>query len=81
VQAVLVLDKREIPLLTWDFSNLEPNKNQRGPRIQFALPSSQSDRFELHLRVAGNPEWNSVYTLAFKPKVGKKEFHGDRLNF
>jgi beta-mannosidase len=81
MQAVLLLDGREIPLLTWDFSALEANRNQSGPRIQFMLPNCRSDRFELHLRVAAQPRWNSSYSLAFKPKVAAKAFHGDRLNF
>ena len=81
MQAILVVDNREIPLLTWRFSDLKPNANQRGPKVQFELPACQSDRFELHLRVDGKPEWDSVYTLAFKAKVAKQEFHGDRLNF
>lgn len=81
MQAFLLVDRREIPLLTWDFSALQPNANQKGPKIQFVLPGGQIDRFELHLRVVGQMEWDSSYTLALQPKIVKKEFQGDQLNF
>ncbi len=81
LQAILKLDGHEIPLLTWDFTELKLNQNQRGPRVQLVLPLTQGDRFELHLRIQDRPEWNSIYTLALHQSEQKTELHGDRLNF
>ena len=50
-------------LLEWTSETLPPNRNQRGPRVGFALPSLVGDRFTLSLEVDGRPEWNSSYVL------------------
>jgi beta-mannosidase len=81
IEAVLLINDCETTILTWQSGEIETNKNLRGPKVQIALPEAQGQTFELHLRCAEHPDWNSVYTLCFKPRVAKKEFHGDRLNF
>jgi beta-mannosidase len=61
MNALLRVNNREIPLLTWDFSAAEANTNLSGPTARCILPEGNFERFELHLRVEGHPEWDSVY--------------------
>jgi beta-mannosidase len=52
-------------LLTWEYPEIAPNQNLRGPIIGFQLPELAGDRFELRLVVAGHVDLNTTYTLAF----------------
>jgi beta-mannosidase len=59
-------DGGETRLLTWEFSELPPNTNQRGPRVQVRLPAFDGGggaRFQLLLRCRENPALDSAYTL------------------
>ena len=57
----------ETVLLTWEFPGLKENTNLAGPTVRFKLPEWETDRFQILLEVDGKPEYNSEYTLAYKP--------------
>ena len=56
----------EIPLLTWDFPELSPNRHLRGPRAQITLPHFNTKLMQLVLRVVGRPELDSTYRLVYR---------------
>jgi len=53
LEAVLVLDGREVSLMTWDYPAAAGNTNITGPQLWFELPRLISQRFELVLRAPG----------------------------
>lgn len=64
VRAELVLDEGQpIPLGKWDFTALEPNRNQQGPALSMPLPEVPFRKLTLRLRVPSKPEWDSYYDL------------------
>jgi beta-mannosidase len=63
MEAVLIADGRETVLLRWEFPAAAENINIPGPQLRVELPQMQNRRFELALRVAGKPEWDSVYSF------------------
>lgn len=68
MRACLRLGERTYELLTWDFPELPPNGNAPGPTVRFRLPGAPSaERMVLLLSVDGQPEWNSGYTLLYRP--------------
>jgi hypothetical protein len=69
----LLAGKEQITLLTWDYNPMPPNTNQTGPTARYQLPFWPVDRFMVVLEVEGHPEFNSEYTLAYKPAIGRKE--------
>ncbi len=73
VKIKLKTGNAEIIVLNWDFDNLQPNANLRGPTIHYKLPAWETDRFKLVLEVEGHPEFNSDYTLLYSPKTVKKK--------
>jgi len=56
---------QETHLLDWTFPNLPAGINLQGPQAQVLLPAADAQQFELVARVAGRPEMDSVYTLAY----------------
>lgn len=62
-----------IEILTWDTPTTEKNTNLAGPTARFKLPKWTVDRFKLILEVDGKPEYNSEYTLLYRPKPEPKE--------
>jgi hypothetical protein len=66
MKAVLRFDAEEMPLGEWSFEVLHANQNQSGPIARAQLPSGCEGRFELLLRVAEHPDWNSSYTLLWR---------------
>ena len=58
-------DGTETRLLTWEYPELAPNTNRRGPRVQFPLPAASDDPFQLVLRCRDNPALDSAYTLVW----------------
>lgn len=68
LDAYLRIGDEEILLLGWDFPTLEPNTNHAGPIVRFPLPQRGADRLSLLLRVAGRPELDSEYVLAYRPE-------------
>jgi beta-mannosidase len=59
----LQADGPEQKLMEWDFTAAEANQNLTGPAVRYSIPEIKSARFQLVLRVAGHPEWESTYTL------------------
>ncbi len=68
VKVKLKAGQDEIPLLTWEFDDLEANKNFAGPTVRANLPSWKTDRFELIVEVEGHPEYRSAYTMLYTPR-------------
>ena len=62
-----------IEILTWDTPTTEKNTNLAGPTARFKLPKWTVDKFKLILEVDENPEYNSEYTLLYRPKPEPKE--------
>jgi beta-mannosidase len=55
-------------ILKWETPVSEPNTNVAGPTARFRLPHwENTDRFDVILDVEGHPEYNSLYTLLYKP--------------
>lgn len=65
--------KDEMHLLSWEYDELEANKNLAGPTVRAMLPAWDSDRFELVVEVEGNPEYTSSYTMLYTPKPKPKK--------
>lgn len=63
LEAVLILDGREVSLMTWDYPAAAGNTNIPGPQIRFELPQMQGQRFELVLRAPGKSDLDSTYTF------------------
>lgn len=63
VEAILVLDGREVRLMTWDYPAAAENINITGPQLRFELPQLKSQRFELVLHSPGKPELDSTYSF------------------
>lgn len=63
IEAWLRVGETETFLLEWRYPALAPNTNARGPRLAVRLPPELPERFSLVLRVPGNPELESTYTL------------------
>lgn len=72
--------KRE-HLLTWDYGELAPNRNLRGPTIRFRLPSAYTGRMKLELLVPEQPEWSSFYTLSYRGQERSQTSDRSLLNF
>lgn len=62
-----------VEILSWDAPVTEKNTNLAGPTARFKLPKWDTTRFKLLLEVEENPEYNSEYTLLYKPKSKPKE--------
>jgi beta-mannosidase len=73
ISAYIRLGDKDTHLLDCTFPELAPNTNARGPKLHFVLPRAEVDRFQLQLRVAGRPELDSTYTLAYRPKTVVKQ--------
>jgi len=70
ISVKLKTDKGEVVILKWESAVSESNANVAGPTARFRLPRwEDTDRFEVILEVEGHPEYNSSYTLLYKPKV------------
>jgi beta-mannosidase len=63
VDAFLNMDGHETFLLRWEFPPAAQNTNIPGPQLRLELPQLQNRRFELVLRVAGKPAWDSHYSF------------------
>lgn len=58
---------RKTEILRWDIPEAEANANVAGPTPRFRLPHWDADRFTLIVEVQGKPEYDSSYTLLYKP--------------
>ncbi|NOR73718.1 MAG: hypothetical protein GQ525_01025 [Draconibacterium sp.] len=56
---------KKIDVASWDFEEIEPNKNLEGPEVEVVIPEFNSSQMTLSLEVKGHPEWNSEYELLF----------------
>lgn len=63
IAAELVVGEATFPLAAWSFEAVPPATNLRGPKWEFVLPDSLPAQFEVRLRVADKPEWDSTYLL------------------
>ncbi|MDR2232405.1 MAG: hypothetical protein LBE56_04685, partial [Tannerella sp.] len=55
-------------ILKWETPSAASNTNVAGPTVRFRLPYwENTDRFNMILEVEGHPEYNSTYTLLYKP--------------
>ena len=60
--------KGEEVILKWESPVSKSNTNVAGPTVRFCLPYwENTDRFDVILDVEGHPEYNSSYTLLYKP--------------
>ncbi|HZG75028.1 MAG TPA: glycoside hydrolase family 2 TIM barrel-domain containing protein, partial [Paenibacillus sp.] len=67
VEAYLTIaDGERLFLLAWDFEDVAPNENRRGPTARFRMPETANERMKLELVVVDRPDWNSNYTLLAK---------------
>lgn len=73
ISAYVRVGGKDTHLLDWNFPDLAPNTNARGPKLHFVLPRVEVDRFQLLLKVDGRPELDSTYTLAYRPKAEVKQ--------
>jgi hypothetical protein len=69
VEAFLKIGGREIFLLGWDFPEIPPNTNLRGPTLHVRLDRWETDRLILALRVKAVPSLDSQYHLAYRGKA------------
>jgi beta-mannosidase len=61
--------KGEVVILKWESPVSISNTNVAGPTVRFRLPRwEETDRFNVILDVEGHPEYNSTYTLLYKPR-------------
>jgi beta-mannosidase len=72
VRVKLVSGSSEIILLNWEYDAMKANVNQAGPTVRGKLPAWEADRFKLVMEVEGHPEYNSEYTLAYRPRTVEK---------
>ncbi len=72
--------EREL-LLAWDFAELQPNANRRGPTARYRLPVTASGAMKLELIVVGRPEWSSEYTTLYRSSVRSAGPTRSTLNF
>lgn len=82
IEVLLKINEEEIPLLEWNFPELEQNTNLIGPVIRYVLPKKQAMLMHLVIKVKDKPEWNSSYTLRYienAEQVNKSETR--RLNY
>lgn len=63
----LAAGNKKIRISEWNFPQPEINTNICGPLVKFRLPAWDTDRFKLLLEMDGHPEFNSEYTLLYKP--------------
>ena len=63
MQAELELDRNRITLASFEFPELGPRQNFRGPTVRGVLPHNGRHTFRLRLRVAAQPELDSEYTF------------------
>lgn len=56
----------QIRVMTWDCPGAKPNGSTPGPVARAIVPGWECDRFTIHLRVEGKPEWDSTYTLVYR---------------
>lgn len=66
-QATLVFGENEFLLGNWQHPGAPANQNQPGPVLELTLPTLSFDRFSLLLRDPAHPEWDSTYTLHYRP--------------
>ncbi len=59
----LVQGSGKLVLGYWDFEDLVPNENLRGPEFAANIPDWAAGQFKLMLEVEGRPELNSEYVL------------------
>jgi len=64
---VTIVGDKELELLTWDFPEVPPNQNLKGPTARIRMPDWEGETFELVLDVRGIPEMNSSYTFLYYP--------------
>jgi beta-mannosidase len=57
-------DKTEVGI--WDFGEVKPNENLKGPEFVVFVPAWAQGLFKLELEVEGREELNSAYTLLIK---------------
>jgi beta-mannosidase len=62
-EAELEIGSRVSSLGNWDYPEIRPNQNLRGPRAEVRLPEALPERFKLRVRVVDQPAWDSEYTL------------------
>ncbi|MDF2925368.1 MAG: hypothetical protein K0R57_4282 [Paenibacillaceae bacterium] len=67
-------------LLGWDFAEMSPNTNGRGPTARYLLPSAASAGMKLEAVVPGRPEWNSQYTVLYKSGIPQEKPSLNALN-
>ena len=53
-------------LLMWEFGEVPPQKNLRGPTARFLLPQGSKQLLKLELTVQNLPAYNSEYTLLYR---------------
>ena len=54
-----------IEIGNWNFDEVEPNKNLKGPFVENILPRFESNKMTLILEVEGHSDWNSEYDLLY----------------
>ena len=69
-----------VEILSWDAPAVEENTNLAGPTARFKLPRWDTDRFKLLIEIDGAPQYNSEYTLLYKPKPKPKKKGTATLN-
>jgi beta-mannosidase len=73
ITAVLECGSRSENVLEWDCSGAAPETNTAGPTARIRLPLWDEDRFTLHLRVEGRPQYDSSYELLYRRARQKRE--------
>lgn len=67
-------------LLVWDFDEMRPNENRRGPTARFLLPRVSASRMRLELVVPGRQEWSSTYTVIYRSSADPEKPSPHALN-
>lgn len=83
LEARVVIAGRTVARVSWQFPELEPRRNEKGPTLSFLLPRFEGDTFQIELAVADRPALDSSYTFAYarvaerrKPAPGERFLNG-----
>lgn len=69
--SLLISGERHL-LLMWEFGELPPQKNRRGPTARFLLPPEPKQLMKLELTVQNLPACNSEYTLLHRGSAAEE---------
>lgn len=73
IDVYVLLDRKKIKILSWDYPNLEPNTNFHGPLVRYKLPGGYDKQvFQVLLESKEDESLNSSYYLLYNSRKDEK---------